>query len=335
MVTIYDIAKEAQTSAVTVSLALRNSGQVATGTRERIHSIAKKVGYRPNPMARGLAGAKTQTIAFVFNFSSEDLAYDLSYMEYFHAIAQAASAKKYKIYFHSSTAALPVEDILKDMAHHGVDGMVLGSNFTDADYEALRNSDIPTIVLGRNFEAEKVTCVSTDDRDGIRQTTEHLLELGHERIAFVGKSDHDTAVARYEGFIATMLKAGISVAPELIVESRYDMDSGERAGEKLAELDMLPTAVVAATDQLAIGIIAGLKTGGLRVPDDISVTGYDNLHISRFTVPALTTVDLLRTESGVTVVDALLNLISGKQNGETIHTPVKLVVRDSTGKVKK
>ena len=333
MVTIYDIAKQASTSAVTVSLALRNSSRVSAATKQKIHSIAKKEGYRPNPLARGLVGAKTKTIAFVFNFSSEDLSHDLSYMEYFHAIAQAAAENDYKIYFHSSTTALPVKDVLKDISYHRVDGMILGTELTNGDRKVLIKSDVPTVIVGRDIQGEKLSCVSTDDRDGMRQVTEHLLSLGHKRIAFVGKSSRETAAARYEGYCRAMSQAGIPVDPELVIESRYDMDSGERAGGKLTELETPPTAIAAASDLLAIGIIAGLKGRGLRVPEDVSVTGYDNLHISRFTAPALTTIDLLRTESGKTVIDALLGLITGKEEGKKIRTDVKLIVRDSTRKI--
>ena len=335
MVTIYDIAKQANTSAVTVSLALRNSDRVNKDTMRRIQSIAKKEGYRPNPLARGLVGAKTKTIAFVYNFSSEDLSHDLSYMEFFHAIAKAASKKNYKMYFHSTTAILPMGDILKDMASYGVDGMILGSSLTDEDREVLHNATLPTVVVGRKIQAEKVSCVFTDDHDGINQSVGHLLKLGHKRIAFVGKGPRETAILRYEGYSKALLQAGLSVEDELVVESNYDMDSGERVGAQLAGLNKAPTAIVAATDELAIGIIAGLESRGLKVPDDVSVVGYDNVHISRFTTPPLTTVDLLRTESGEVVVDVLLELISGKQKSRTVITPVKLVVRDSTRRIEK
>ncbi len=333
MVTIYDIAKQANTSAVTVSLALRNSKRVSESTRQKIHEIAREYGYRPNPLARGLVGAKTKTIAFVFNFSSNELSHDLSYMEYFHAIAQAAAERGYKIYFHSSTEAIPIEKLIEDISLHRVDGMVLGTELTDSDREILRKTDIPTVIVGRDIRGKKLTSVSTDDYDGIRQAVEHLLSLGHKRIAFVGKSSRETAIARYESYRETMSQAGIPIDDELIIETSYDMDAGEYAGRKLGELENPPTAVVAASDLLAIGIISGLKHKGLKVPDDVSVTGYDNLHISQFTVPALTTIDLLRMESGKIVIDALLGLITGKREGEKIRTEVKLIVRDSTRRI--
>jgi LacI family transcriptional regulator len=334
MTTIYDIAKEANTSAATVSLALRNSGRVSEATRQRINGIAKQLSYRANPLACGLAGAKTRTIAFVFNFSSQDLCHDLSYIEYFHAIAQAAATKQYKIYFHSSMSALPVKDVLQEMTQFRVDGMILGSNLTAADRDALRTTSVPTVVVGRDIQAEKVTSVFSDDRDGMRQLVEHLLDLGHQRIAYVGKGESYSSFLRFDGFTNTLNQAGLSVDTDMVIESGYDIESGEKAGAMLAEKANPPTAIIGAGDQLAIGIIAGLKSKGLSVPDDISVAGYDNMHISRFTVPALTSVDLLRIKSGVTVIEALLGLISGKQTGTQLQTPVELIVRDSTIRLK-
>ncbi len=333
MATIYDIAEKAKTSAVTVSLALRNSKRVSESTRKKIHKIAKEYGYRPNPLARGLVGARTKTIAFVFNFSSNDLSNDLSYMEYFHAIAQAAADKEYKIYFHSSNTALTIEELIADVSHHRVDGMILGTEITKGERKALCETHIPTVLVGRDISGAKLTCVFTDDCDGMRQVVKYLLSIGHNRIAFVGKNNSETSMARFKGYCSALREAGITVESNLVIKSGYHIDFGKQAGTRLAEMANRPTAIVSASDQLAIGVIAGLNSKGLKVPDDISVTGYDNLHISQFTSPTLTTVDLLRNESARIVTDALLSLIEEKDTGQRIVTPVKLVVRESTRRI--
>jgi len=333
VVTIYDIAKQAKTSAVTVSLALRNSKRVSEATREKIHKIARKHGYRPNPLARGLVGARTKTLAFVFNFSSVDLSQDLSYMEYFHAIAQAAADKEYKIYFHSSNVALPIEELISDISHHRVDGMILGTELDEQERKILKETDIPTVIVGKDICSDKLTGVFTDDEDGIKQVVKHLLSLGHQRIAFVGKNNSETSIARYSGYCSTLKEANIRIDENLVIESDYHMDFGRQAGVQLAKLENRPSAIVAASDQLAIGIIAGLRSRGFKVPEDISVTGYDNLHIAQFTSPTLTTVDLLRSESAKTIIDVLFDMIEKQGTGKRIMTPVKLIVRESTRKI--
>ena len=330
-VTIYDIAKEVNTSAVTVSLALRNSKRVSVVTRKRIKDMARSLGYQPNPLARGLIGARTKTIAFVFNFPSEHFAHDLSYMELFHSIAQVASRHEYKLFVHSSTVAKSVEDVFADVTPYGVDGIILGTNIeTDEDREALESAPIPTVLLGRDLYAKNTTCLIYGGRDGAEKSVRHFVELGHKRIAFAGKNKVEASVRRYEGYVRAMKEASLEIDDQLVIESDWDVEAGELAGVKLARLKEPPTAVLATTDMMALGVMAGLKEKGLDVPGDVSVIGFDNLHISRFSIPALTSVDLQREMIAENAIDSLLAMLNDDGKGMRKSIPSNLVIRNST-----
>ncbi len=334
-VTIYDIAKEVNTSAVTVSLALRGSKRVSAATKERIVKTARKLGYQPNPLARGLIGAKTKTFAFVFNYSSADFAHDLSYMELFHVIAQEASKQDYKLFVHSSMTAKPIQEVFSEVIPYGVDGVILGTNINnETDRQALEQTQVPTVLLGRDFYSEKVTGLVYGGYQGARQAVKHLVERGHRRIAFAGKSNIEASIRRLAGYASAIAEAGLQVDEELIIESGWDVEAGEIAGVRLAKLPQPPTAIIAGTDLMAIGVIAGLKEEGLNVPDDVSVIGFDNLHISRFSIPALTTNDMRRDLIAASAVSSLIDMVEKDSEGQRVTIPSDLVVRDSTGKVK-
>lgn len=335
-VTIYDIAKKLGTSAATVSLALQGSKRIADSTREKVHDAAIMMGYQPNHLARGLVKGKTKTIGFVFNYSSVELAHDLSYVELFHFISQSVSDYGYKTFFHSSISAKPVKEVLDEVGAYGVDGIILGSSINDKeDRQALYESQMPTVVLGRNIYAKKASCVLLDDSSGARQVVAHLLSLGHRKIAFVGKHSNEAAMRRYDGYCHSLTVAGLEIDKQLIIESSFDMEDGKAAGKKIAAMKDRPTAVFAAGDLLALGVIAELREAGIAVPQDISVAGFDNLAISKIFNPALTTIDRCCDKYAKMVVDSLIKIIKGQDYGECVVVPVNLVARQSTAAVKK
>lgn len=330
-VTIYDIAKEVNTSAVTVSLALRDSKRVSRVTKQKIKQAAKDLDYEPNRLARALVGGKTKTIAFVFNYPSIKLANDFSFTEIFNFVAHAASTHGYKLFFHSSTSSRPVDEALKEAVSYGADGVVLVSRIAgERDKEALHNNTVPVVIINRDICSEKTGCLLFDDTEGAKLAAGHLFELGHKRVAFVGKHENESAIRRYEGFKAAAREAGIDQADHLVIESHYDVDSGEEAALQLGKLKQCPTAVMAGGDLLAIGIMSGFRKAGLSVPEDVSVVGYGDEHISKFTYPTLTTVAVNRQNVANVAIGTLLEMISGDSEGQRVVLPTNLVVRDST-----
>lgn len=332
--TIYDIAKEVGTSAATVSMALQGSSRISETTKKRVYGTAERLGYQPNRLARALVKGKTKTIGFVFNFSSSALVHDLASVELFHSISQVISTYDYKTFFHSSIKPMPVKDVLNEVASFGVDGVVLASSIDETDdRQALYESQIPVVVLRRNIFAKKVSCVTVNDTDGVRQAIDHLRSLGHRRIAFAGKHSNPSSVKRFESYHDAMTVTG-EYDNRLVFESTFDADAGKLVAGRIVEMTGRPTAVYAGSDALAIGIITGLKDAGIMVPDDISVVGNDNVAFSKLFSPALTTIDRICDEYARTVVDALMRLIEKNEYGESITTAVKLIVRQSTSPVR-
>ncbi|HBG28623.1 MAG: hypothetical protein A2Y10_00010 [Planctomycetes bacterium GWF2_41_51] len=329
-VTIYDIAKKVNTSAVTVSLALRGSNRVSEATKQKIKGMAKRLNYQPNQLARGLSGGSTKTLAFVFNFSSLDFAHDQSYMELFHALSQVAVGYGYKLFVHSSTVAQKVEDVFKEVVPYGVDGIILGSNLSEDDKKILSKPPVPTILLGRDFCGEKTSCVVYGDFEGAQKAVEHLLGLGHRKIAFVGKCGLEASVRRLNGYKDSLVSAGIDIDEELIIECHTDLESGESAAIALSKLSSPPTAVIAVTDLAALGVISGFRKKGIEVPKDVSVVGFDNLSMCGHSIPSLTSIDLERKQISESAMELCLNMLKKHGKGERKQTPCKLVIREST-----
>ncbi len=329
--TIYDIAKAVSTSAVTVSLALRNSKRVGATTKRKIKNMARQLNYQPNLLARGLSGASTKTLAFVFNFSSLDFAHDQSYMELFHTLSQVALSYDYKLFVHSSMLVQSVEDILGEVVLYGVDAIILGSNLSEEDKKTLSKSAISTVLLGRDFCGDKTSCVVYGGFEGAQKAVEHFLELGHRRIAFVGKSDLEASIRRLNGYKESLSSAEIKIDEKLIVECHTDLESGESAAARLSKLSDPPTAVIAVTDLAALGVISGFRKKGFEVPKDVSVIGFDNLSICSHSIPALTSIDLERKKISEAVMELSIGMIVNQNHGERKQTPSKLIIRESTG----
>ncbi len=335
-VTIYDIAKKAETSPASVSFALRDRGRISEKTRQKIKRVANELGYYPNPLARGLVGSKTKTIAFVINppNPSEGVYIDLFGMERFWAIARTAATHGYKLFLHNLLYHQPLGDVLREIKSYGVDGAILYIHIPEKkEYEDLEKNDLPIVLLGRDFHSECVTSVMCDDEGGARQAVSHLLALGHTKIAFVGarlSRKEEAFYRRLTGYKKAMKEAGLKIDPEWILDIGLYMQAGKLAGLRLGGLNNRPSAIMAATDQLAIGIVEGLRECNIKVPDQMSVIGFDNLHMCEFITPKLTSVDMSHGITSNIAIESLLNLIKKKTIGEQKLVPVNLVVRDST-----
>jgi DNA-binding LacI/PurR family transcriptional regulator len=333
--TIYDIAKKVNTSATTVSLALRGSSKISSVTVEKIKKVALELDYRPNAMARGLVGSCTKTLAFVFNYPTLDLANDRSFMQIFHDFAQYAQSRQYRVLFHSVSNIMTMDEIVAEMRSYGVGGMLLVSDMDDHSKKAISKSGFPTVLIGRDCVAARVSCVMLDGKNGAIQAVEYLHKLGHRRIAFVGRMpNREVSIQRLSGYLEGLQKLGIELDESLIFESAFDLDSGELAGLKLAKLRPMPTAVLAAGDMLAFGIIGGLREKGVSVPADVSIIGFDNIDLGRISYPTLSTVDLSRKEAAARAAEQLIDVMSNEGCGQRDVVKSKLIIRDSTTEVR-
>jgi DNA-binding LacI/PurR family transcriptional regulator len=326
--TIYDVARLAGVSTATVSRALNGTGQIAPATRAAIDAAVAQLGYHPNTAARSLVTRSTQTIALLLPDITNPFYADLvsgiqrRALETGHTMLLCTTegdAEREEQYL-ALLRAKQVDGVL-------VDGLVLPP---DRIARFVRNGP-PIVCLDRDVESASVPLVQVDNRLGARRATEHLLELGHRQIAHVaGAPGLGISEERVGGYRDALVAVGLAPDPRLVATGAFTEEGGHEA--TLGLLDAAePTAVFAANDLSALGALSALAERGLRVPDDVSVVGFDDLRLSRFTTPPLTTVHQPAREIARRATDLLLDLAAGRPPQELRHVlEPELVVRGST-----
>lgn len=335
MVTIYDIAKNTGFSVTTVSKALNDYPDVSQKTKKKILETADELGYLPNSHARTLTTKKSWTIGVVF---VESLGIGMKH-PFFNAVIESfrqnVEVAGYDLLFASRSISNKQKSYLEHFKYRGVDGVVIVcSTYDDEQVQELIDNPIPTVVI--DLKSDKSSTVYSDNITGSKLAVEYLHSLGHRKIAHIaGHSSTFAGEQRQIGFIQALKALNMPVANEYIVDGKFfSRDSGYQAMEKLLNLSDPPTAVYAAGDNMAIGAIDAIRDFGLEVPGDISVIGYDDIELSRYINPPLTTIkqdtDLIGREAG----ELLIKQINNRQ--KTIHgimVPVNLVIRKSCRKI--
>jgi LacI family transcriptional regulator len=329
--TIHDIAAEANVSVATVSRVLNGRDHVAPETRQRISRIVRERGYSVNRSARSLQFGRTGLVGLLV---------PLVHPNYFSTIVAGVTEA---LNDHDLRAILsPTEHkhdrevTLLDRLMHGMaDGaLVVLPEESSAELERLLDSDYSFVVIDPRLPLDdRIPAVSAANSSGADQVTRHLLELGHRRIAAItGPRDWLATEERRRGYHAALASAGILPDPALEIEADFEIAGAARATQALLDRPDPPTAIFAFNDNLAIGTIQAVHARGLRVPEDLSVAGFDDSEHASLITPALTTVRQPLAEMGRTAVNLLRRLIDG-QRVETLHVELgtRLVVRDSTG----
>lgn len=336
VITIYDIAREAGVSAATVSRVLTNSAKVRPEKRERVMQLVKKYNFTPNALARGLSDTRSKIIGI--------LAADVRnpfYAELFVACEKAAHEAGYTVLLTNTRGNKSQEKyLLGKFKEQRVDALIqLGGNadslITDVEYAKIINqtmANTPTVVTGK-LDGTQCRMVRVNSKKAVDLLMEHLLSLGHQRIALIG--GRMDVMATHEKLIhyqEILRLHGIPYDPELVAEdSNYDMDSGYRLMNRMFEKSIDLTAVIAVNDFAATGIIRSIFEHGYRIPEDISVVSYDNTYIAHLMIPALTSIDYNYEEYGRKLVQAAIQAIEGEKTNTLQMVTPKLVVRDSSG----
>jgi LacI family transcriptional regulator len=325
-ITIRHVAELSGVSASTVSRVLNNSLAVANVKRAAVLDAVEKLGYRPNVIAQELARGRSQAIGVLIQGIANPF-----FSRVLRGIEHGLRASGYYPLFASGEQPEDEARSLELLLAHRVDALVLiGGHLPDAELVRLAER-VPLVAIGRTIRGLEPRCVRVANRDGGYKATRHLLNLGHKRIAHIlGLPYHADAIARREGYERALLSASLSLDPALVVEGDFEEQSGFGAVEKLLAARTPFTAIFAGNDQMAYGAGLALLRHGLRVPDDVSLVGFDDQPNAAYTWPPLTTIRQPTTEMGLATVKALLDQLRGR--GFVLPTfSTDLVLRDSTG----
>lgn len=331
-VTIKDVARQANVSVATVSRALNGHPNVAEEVRQRVFDVATRLRYSPHHAARSLSSRRTQTIGVVL----PDL-YGEFFSELMRGIDQVARERGLHLLV-SSYHGNPAEQgaALRTMRGR-VDGLLLMSPFLGAT-EALASElpPLPVVLMNPAVAVEGLAAVGVDNHGGAMAMVRHLLEAGHRRIAFIaGPEDNFDAAERLRGYREAMAQGAPDVAPR-VLPGDFSEASGHRAGKALLEGGTLPDAVFAANDMMALGCLFALGEGGLRVPGDLALAGFDDVPLSRYVHPPLTTMRVEIAELGALAIRRLLEAGTEETGGGDVGPRLlqpRLVVRASCGAV--
>lgn len=325
---IKDIARAAKVSHSTVSRALRNSPLISPQTAESIRRIAQKLGYRPSAAARSLVTDRTYTVGVVVTNISDPFVAGVV-----RGIEDAASEQGFSVFLANSNADPDQEiRVVRSFEERRVDGIVVTSSRVGALYvPLLTRRQIPIVLLNNQHPSEFAHSVMIDNAQGSLEATRHLIELGHRRVAYLGdRYGHQSDTERLEGYRAALALAKVRFDPRLVVHGDGKPEGAAPAIEQLLALSRRPTAVLCYNDMSALGAMHGIRSAGLRVPDDISIVGFDDLYISQYLDPPLTTIRQPMRQMGRLAMETLIGILSGARAQHNIKVPGELIVRGST-----
>jgi LacI family transcriptional regulator len=325
-VTLEQVARQAGVSPSTVSRILNGTAVVADDKRQAVQEAIRTLGFVPNPVARGLAGGRTLSIGVVTQAIDSPF-----YGGALRGIEDALGAAGYSPLFVSGHWNADEEArCIEVLRSRRVDGLiVLTGRLSDTALRALARQ-LPVVVTGRIMKAPGLVSLDFDNALGAQMAAAHLLGLGHRRIAFIGGDPlHPDARERERGFRAACDAAGVAVDEALMASGGYHEEGGRQAIDRLLDSGRPFSAVFAANDQMAFGAALGMHRRGLRVPDDVSLVGFDDLATSSYSLPPLTTVHHPVQELGLTAAGAMLDLLRGMRPRATLTAP-HLVIREST-----
>ncbi len=337
-VTIKDIAEVAGVSHTTVSRALRSNPRISAETIERIQQIAEELGYVPNTVARGLKTSQSRVLGVIVR-----RIVDPFFSEVLQGIEDVLHEAEYSLFLTTSHRDPTREkEIMQVMGERRVDGVIVSS--TQIQPEQIRQMDrfkVPLVLINNQaIDEPDIHSVYHDDIDGSQKVTQHLIGLGHTRTAFLGNArGGKTNAERIDGYRITLQQAGLSFNPDcLVVGPNGQPDGGAEGMAQILNLSPRPTAVVCYNDLMAIGAIQAVQRAGLHVPDDISITGFDDIELAAYVSPPLTTFHQPKYELGREAASMMLRVLADRETAvsappEVIRLRGKLIVRHSTVRI--
>lgn len=328
---IKKVAEHAKVSTATVSRLINKTSYISPETAEKVWSAIEELGYYPNVNARGLASGRSLLLGLIVS----DIVNPF-FPELVKSFEESAMEQGYEI-ITANTNYDPARTALRvrQLIERRVDGVaVMTSEMDQSLIDELATRGIPIVFLDTGKVRENISNVRIDYEQGIREAVNHLLELGHRRIGFIsGPLDLKSARIRRSAFLKFLKNQGIIEKKELVTMGNYRIGGGKEAMTKLLKLKERPTAVLASNDLTAIGALQALRTHGLRVPEDLSLIGFDDIDLAQSTDPPLTTINVSRSKVAKSAFELLFASISGKTVEKELHVETNLVIRESTAKL--
>lgn len=331
---IAEIARRANVSTATVSRTLNQSGPVKAATAKKVWRAVTALNYYPNSHARTLVSGRSRLIGLIVSDITNPF-----FPELVRTFQNLASQKQYDLLLTSTdylTSRMTV--CLRRMLERKVDGVAMMTSEMDLSLiKELSKRNVPIVFMDVGQMGPRMSHVSIDYGNGIRQAVDHIVGLGHRQIAFIsGPLELHSARTRRQAFLDGLRHHGLSPDRRMIREGTHTAEGGQKAMTELLRPSRKPTAVVCSNDWTAIGALHAILAAGLRVPDDVSLLGFDDIPLASYTNPALTTIRMSAVEVGSTAFQALFSLIGEDHvEGDVYQVPTKLVVRESTAKPRK
>lgn len=327
-VTINDVAEHSGVSIKTVSRVLNNEPNVRPSTRARVEEAVRALDYSPNPSARGLAGTHSRMIGLIYDNPSPNYLFRA-----ITGVLEACNGADYGLSLQAPNPRQPnlAESVTRFVSRSRVDGLLLIPPVGDVPsvLDALETMGLPYARVSP-LDGRPGLGVSVDDRHASAQVVAHLAELGHERIGFIsGHPDHGATQSRLEGYRLGLLRANLEYDKRLVFEGLFDSDSGRRAGEYFLEMQAPPTAIFASNDEMAAGLLQVAHERDWRIPEQLSIAGFDDTPLSRTVWPPLTTVHQPIRHMALRATQLLLERIGAQDDSDGERAASRIEVFDA------
>lgn len=317
MATQKDVAKLANVSFITVSRVINNMGNVKEETKIRVEKAIKKLNYYPNSIAQGLNSNRVKTLAvqapLPLQISVEGTSY---YRRILIGIEKYCITQGYDVLISAQRGIDADFDFLKPFYERKADGIaIIAAKPTAKQLESIEQDNIPCVIIGDRHPSIKLNYIDTENFQGMCNATEYLISRGHTKIAYIkGNTQNQNAIDRYAGFVEAMAYDKIKINPKWIFDGDYTKECGGEALKYFLSLKNKPTAVLSSTDLMAIGLYEEAINIGLRIPDDISIIGFDGQEICSYTNPPLATMHQPLEDMGFEAARLLINQIEKNYN---------------------
>jgi LacI family transcriptional regulator len=322
-------------SRTTVSFVLNNvpGVKIKEETRQRVLEAARELNYYPTAAARSLASGKTHRIGLVLGEGQKRLSADAFLPTFLQGVTASVHRRGYLLVLQMSEDVPSHEAYARLIREQQVDGLILsGPRSDDPLLSELAGDQFPLILHGRLRDC-RLPCVDVDNKAGAYTAVTHLIGLGHKRIGFVSNAPLSYAGAqdRFAGYRQALTEHDLPLQDSLVRTATFLPETAEAAVQELLELPERPTAVFAASDVVAIGVMSAIQAAGLSIPHDMAVVGFDDIFLAAHTHPALTTIHVPAYGLGWTAAEVLISLIEGDEEGSAVTLETELVIRDSCG----